>query len=99
MNIGKTLFAQIMEFVPGTSFSRNVERYAMGLRHSVRRSTLTDANEARDWRIRADLAALLIRRARKPISFKAHECLTNPVQPAPYRNQRPQSSYLACRNL
>lgn len=109
MNIGKTLFAQIMEFVPWTSFSRIVDRYAgnagvrrmtcaeqfrvmafaqltwreslrdieatlaanagklyaMGLRHSVRRSTLADANEARDWRIWADLAALLIRRARK----------------------------------
>ena len=39
--------------------------YAMGLRHSVRRSTLADANDSRDWRIWSDLAALLIRRARK----------------------------------
>jgi hypothetical protein len=39
--------------------------YAMGLRHSVRRSTLADANDARDWRIWADVAALLIRRTRK----------------------------------
>jgi hypothetical protein len=37
----------------------------MGLRHSIHRSTLADANEARDWRIWADIAALLIRRARK----------------------------------
>lgn len=109
MNAGKTLCAQIMEFVPWTSFARIVDRYAgnagvrrmtcaeqfrvmafaqltwreslrdieitlaanasklyaMGLRHSVRRSTLADANEARDWRIWADVAALLIRRARK----------------------------------
>ena len=109
MNVGKTLFAQIMEFVPWTSFSRIVDRhsgnagvrrmncgeqfrvmafaqltwreslrdievtlnthasklYAMGLRHSVRRSTLADANESRDWRIWSDVAALLIRRARK----------------------------------
>jgi hypothetical protein len=109
MNVGKTLFAQIMEFVPWTSFARIVDRYAgnagvrrmtcaeqfrvmafaqltwreslrdieatlaanssklyaMGLRHSVRRSTLADANEARDWRIWADVAALLIKRARK----------------------------------
>jgi hypothetical protein len=109
MNVGKTLFAQIMEFVPWTSFSRIVERYSgnagvrrlscaeqfrvmafaqltwreslrdievtlganagklysMGLRHAVHRSTLADANEARDWRIWSDLAALLIRRARK----------------------------------
>lgn len=109
MNVGKTLFAQVMEFVPWTSFARIVERhcgnagvrrmncaeqfrimafaqltwreslrdieatlgananklYAMGLRHGVHRSTLADANESRDWRIWADLAALLIRRARK----------------------------------
>jgi hypothetical protein len=39
--------------------------YAMGYRHSVHRSTLADANESRDWRIWADLAAVLIRRARK----------------------------------
>jgi transposase len=39
--------------------------YAMGLRHAVHRSTLADANESRDWRMWADLAALLIRRARK----------------------------------
>ena len=109
MNLGKTLFAQIMEFVPWTSFTRIVDRYsgnagvrrmtcaeqfrvmafsqltwreslrdievtlaanasklyAMGLRHSVHRTTLADANESRDWRIWADLAALLIRRARK----------------------------------
>lgn len=109
MNIGKTLFAQIMEFIPWTSFSRIVQRYggdsgvrrfncaeqfrvmafaqltwreslrdievtlganasklyAMGFRNSVYRSTVADANEARDWRIWSDLAALLIRRARK----------------------------------
>jgi hypothetical protein len=39
--------------------------YAIGLRHEVRRSTLADVNEGRDWRIWADLAAVLIRRARK----------------------------------
>jgi hypothetical protein len=109
MNVGKTLFSQIMDFVPWTSFSRIVDRYAgnsgvrrmtcaeqfrvlafsqltwreslrdieatlgansnklyaMGLRHRVRRSTLADANELRDWRIWSDVAALLIRRARK----------------------------------
>jgi hypothetical protein len=39
--------------------------YAMGFRHSILRSTLADANESRNWRIWADLAAVLIRRARK----------------------------------
>ena len=109
MNTGKTLFAQVMEFIPWTSFSRIVQRhrgnvgvrslscaeqframafaqltwreslrdieaslsanaiklYAMGFRSAVRRSTLADANESRDWHIWSDLAALLIRRARK----------------------------------
>ena len=109
MYVGKTLFAQVMEFVPWTSFARIVQRhggnsgvrtlscaeqframafaqltwreslrdieaslsanagkqYAMGFRCAVRRSTLADANESRDWRIWSDLAALLIRRARK----------------------------------
>ena len=109
MYVGKTLFAQVMEFVPWTSFARIVQRhggnsgvrtlscaeqframafaqltwreslrdieaslsanasklYAMGFRSMVKRSTLADANESRDWRIWADLAALLIRRARK----------------------------------
>src|SRR5450756_1488182 len=37
----------------------------MGLRHTVHRSTLADANESRDWHIWSELAAVLIRRARK----------------------------------
>ena len=109
MHVGKTLFAQIMEFVPWTSFARIVQRhggnsgiralscaeqframafaqltwreslrdieaslsanagklYAMGFRSAVKRSTLAHANESRDWRIWVDLAAVLIRRARK----------------------------------
>jgi len=109
VNAGKTLFAQIMEFVPWTSFARIVQRYggnsgvrtlscaeqframafaqltwreslrdieaslsanvgklyAMGFRAAIRRSTLADANESRDWRIWSDLAAVLVRRARK----------------------------------
>jgi hypothetical protein len=109
MNQGKTMFAQLMEFVPWTSFTRIVTRYdgdsgvrclpcteqframafaqltyreslrdieacllanqtklhGMGFRSSVRRSTLADANERRDWHIWADFAALLIKRARK----------------------------------
>ena len=109
MNFGKTLFAQLMEFVPWTSFARIVARhggdsgvrnlscteqframafaqltyreslrdieacllanqaklYSMGFRAAVKRSTLADANEARNWHIWEDLATLLIRRARK----------------------------------
>jgi Domain of unknown function (DUF4372)/Transposase DDE domain len=109
VNAGKTLFSQIMEFVPWTSLARIVQRhggnagvrtlscaeqframafaqltwreslrdieaslsanasklYAMGFRSAVKRSTLADANESRDWRIWSNLAAVLIRRARK----------------------------------
>jgi hypothetical protein len=109
VNTGRTLFAQVMDFIPWTSFERIVSKYGgnvrvrtlpctehfrvlafaqmtyreslrdieaclgtqpsklygMGLRGSVARSTLADANERRDWRIWADLAAVLIRRARK----------------------------------
>src|SRR5208283_4017392 len=39
--------------------------YHMGFREPVRRSTLADANEARDWRIYAELAQRLIAQARK----------------------------------
>ena len=40
MNVGKTLFAQIMEFVPWTSFTRIVERYSGNVR--VRRMTCAE---------------------------------------------------------
>jgi hypothetical protein len=109
MNAGKTLFAQLMDFVPWSTFSRLVARYdgdlrvrtlscgeqyramafaqltyreslrdietclsaqasklyAMGFREPIRRSTLADANETRDWRIYAELAQRLIAQARR----------------------------------
>ena len=109
MNAGRTLFAQVMDFVPWTSLDRIVVKYGgdvrvrslrcteqfrtmafaqmtyreslrdieaclrarpsklygMGLRGAVAKSTLADANELRDWRMWSDLAAVLIRRARK----------------------------------
>lgn len=39
--------------------------YHMGFRQEVKRSTLADANELRDWRIYADFAQVLIGQARK----------------------------------
>jgi hypothetical protein len=39
--------------------------YHVGLRGSVSRSTLADANEVRDWQIYADFAAVLIAQARR----------------------------------
>ena len=38
--------------------------YHMGIRSHVARSTIADANEARDWRIYADFAQILISRAK-----------------------------------
>ena len=109
MNTGKTLFAQLMDFLPWTTFDRIVARYGgnravrtlpctaqyqamafaqityreslrdieaslsaqsaklyhMGFRQPVRRSTLAEANEARDWRIYAEFAQRLIVQARR----------------------------------
>ena len=45
--------------------SRGDQLYHLGFRSSVAHSTLADANSTRDWRIYADLAQGLIRRARK----------------------------------
>ena len=44
----------------------------MGFGSPIKRFTLADANELRDWHIWSDLAALLIRHARK---FHANEAL------------------------
>jgi hypothetical protein len=45
--------------------AKSSKLYAMGLRHTVHRSTLADANELRDLRIWSDLVAVMIRCARK----------------------------------
>jgi hypothetical protein len=109
MNVGKTLFSQLMDCLPWSTFTRIVARYDgdydvrtfpcveqyramafaqltyreslrdietclaaqpaklyhMGFRGPVRRSTLADANEARDWRIYAEFAQRLIAQARR----------------------------------
>lgn len=108
MNQGRTVFAQLISFLPDREFRRCVSRYDgdshlrgfscwdqylamafaqltyreslrdieaclramgtklyhMGFQGKVARSTLADANEARDWRIFADFAQVLIRTAR-----------------------------------
>lgn len=43
----------------------NERLYHMGIRGRVSRSTFSDANDRRDWRIYADFAQVLIREARK----------------------------------
>ena len=108
MYVGQTLFAQLMDCLPWTTFARIVTRYDgdyrvrtlpctehfrilafaqltyreslrdievclaaqaaklyhMGLRTPVKRATLAEANERRDWRIYADFAQRLITQAR-----------------------------------
>src|SRR5271166_14603 len=109
MNTGKTLFAQLMDFLPWSTFDRIVARYNgnravrtlpcaaqyqvmafaqityreslrdikaclsaqsaklyhMGLPGPIRRSTLADANETRDWRIYAEFAQRMIAQAKR----------------------------------
>ena len=108
MNIGKTLFAQLMDFLPWSTFTRigarhggdryvkslnctdqframafaqltyreslrdieaclsaqAAKRYHLRFRHDIKRSTLAEANETRDWRIYAEFAQRLIAQAR-----------------------------------
>lgn len=108
MNLGRSVFAQLVAFLPDREFRRCVARYDgdrryrgfscwdqflcmafaqltfreglrdieaclrsspsrlyhLGIRGKVSRSTLADANERHDWRIFADFAQILIRRAR-----------------------------------
>jgi hypothetical protein len=45
--------------------AQTAKLYHMGLREPVRRSTLADANESRDWRIYAEFAQRLIAQARR----------------------------------
>ena len=44
--------------------AQSAKLYHMGIRSPVRRSTLADANERRDWRIHAEFAQRLIAQAR-----------------------------------
>jgi hypothetical protein len=108
MNVGPSVFSQLMAFLPDREFRRCVARYDgdrrlrgfscwdqflcmafaqltyreglrdieaclrsspdrlyhLGIGGRVSRSTLADANERHDWRIYADFAQILIRRAR-----------------------------------
>jgi len=109
MNSGRSLFSQLIAYLPRHEFRKCVDRYRgnhrtrsfscwdqflclafaqlthreslrdivaclgarrgrlyhMGIRGNVTRSTLSDTNDRRDWRIHADFAAVLIRRARQ----------------------------------
>ena len=65
MAFGQLTFRESLRDLEVCLRSRPEQLYHMGIRGRVSRSTLAEANERRDWRIYADLAAVLIRRARK----------------------------------
>ena len=65
MAFAQLTFRESLRDVESSLSARAELLYQMGFRSQVRRSTLADANELRDWRIFADWAQSLIRRARK----------------------------------
>jgi hypothetical protein len=65
MAFAQLTFRESLRDMEAALRSRQSLLYQMGFRGKVARSTLADANERRDWRIYADWAQTLIRRARK----------------------------------
>jgi hypothetical protein len=65
MAFAQLTFRESLRDIEDCLKARSDQLYHLGFRSRVCRSTLADANEVRDWRIYADLAALLIKRARR----------------------------------
>ena len=66
MTFAQLTFRESLRDIENCLSSRAGQLYHMGFRAaSISRSTLADANEARDWRIYADLAQKLITKARR----------------------------------
>jgi len=65
MAFGQLTFRDSLRDTVDCLCARSDRLYQMGFRGLIRRSTLADANENRDWRIYAQLAQTLIRRARR----------------------------------
>ena len=64
MAFGQLTFRDSLRSTVDCLAARQDRLYQMGFRGPIRRSTLADANERRDWRIYAKLAQSLIRKAR-----------------------------------
>lgn len=58
---------QLKKYTSG-SICINKSFYHLGITHGVKKSTLSDANENRDWRIYADYAQILIKQCRQLMS-------------------------------
>jgi hypothetical protein len=65
MSFAQITFRESLADIEVCLRSRPDQLYRMGFRSTVAHSTLADANSARDWRIYADLAQVLIARARR----------------------------------
>ena len=65
MAFAQLTFRESLRDIEDCLATRSDQLYHLGFRSRVCRSTLADANEARDWRIYADLATLLIKKARR----------------------------------
>jgi hypothetical protein len=65
MAFAQLTFRESLRYLEPSLCARLELLYQMGFRSQLRRSTLADANEVRAWRIFADWAQSLIRRARK----------------------------------
>jgi hypothetical protein len=65
MTFAQLTFRESLRDIVACLRSRDRRLYHMGIRGTVSRSTLADANESRDWRIYADFAQVLITEARQ----------------------------------
>jgi hypothetical protein len=65
MAFAQLTFRESLRDIEDCLASKADQLYHLGFRSRVCRSTLADANEHRDWRIYADLAAILMRKARR----------------------------------
>lgn len=64
MAFAQLTFRESLRDIESCLRSRHSKLYHMGIRSSISRSTLADANDNRDWRIYADFAQILIHQAR-----------------------------------
>ena len=65
MSFAQLTYRESLRDIEACLQSRGPQLYHMGFRGRVARSTLAKANERRDWRIYADLAQILIPKARR----------------------------------
>jgi len=65
MSFAQITFRESLRDIEACLNAIGTKKYHMGIRGRVTRSTLSDANNQRDWRVWSDLAEILIARARK----------------------------------